>query len=267
MPKILSQDAHPRKQVTLRGQRMAVPPLGDPYYGSFTVGTWKKKVRNRRNGLLHQTGRSRSVCQHNTDWGNQIHLETHRLQVCTHAEDHSWQRHVVHRKGGAKIMFRSRNSIKLLVKNLPTGKRASQIFQQNHLRMHQEEIGRLKRKIGRWIAECPLGLPHNKRTATGETPFSIVYGTEAVIPTELSFPTARTALTDFGSNEDAIMLDLNLIEERTEIAAIKMLAYQQKVAELYNKQIWEKSFKVGDPVLREVTLNTKIPTDSKLRLT
>ena len=77
-----------------------------------------------------------------------------------------------------------------------------------------------------------------KRTATGETPFSMVYGTEAIIPTELSFPIAKTALTEAGksrSNEKAKMLDLNLVEERREMAAVKMLAYQQKVAELYNK--------------------------------
>ena len=48
------------------------------------------------------------------------------------------------------------------------------------------------------------------------------------------------------------------------MAAIKMLAYQQKMAELYNKQIRERSFKVRDLVLREVTLNTKNPTDGKL---
>ena len=65
----------------------------------------------------------------------------------------------------------------------------------------------------------------------------MVYGTEAVISTELSFPTARTALTESGNNQNARMLDLNLIEERREMAAMKMLAYQQKVSELYNKQI------------------------------
>ena len=36
------------------------------------------------------------------------------------------------------------------------------------------------------------------------------------------------------------------------------------MAELYNKQIRERSFKVGDLVLREVTLNTKNATNGKL---
>lgn len=37
--------------------------------------------------------------------------------------------------------------------------------------------------------------------------------------------------------------------------------------ELYNKQIMKRSFKVGDLVLKEVTANTKNPTDGKLGLT
>ena len=68
----------------------------------------------------------------------------------------------------------------------------------------------------------------------------MVYGTEAAIPTELSDPIARTALMESKNNEGARMLELNLIEERRETAVIKMLAYQQKVAELYNKQIRER---------------------------
>ena len=58
--------------------------------------------------------------------------------------------------------------------------------------------------------------------------------------------------------------DLNFIEERRKITAIEMQAYQRKVAELYNKQIRERSFKVGDLVLRNVTAKTKNPTDGKL---
>ena len=56
----------------------------------------------------------------------------------------------------------------------------------------------------------------------------MVYGTEVIIPTELSFPTARTALTASRNNEATRTLDLNLIEEKREIAAIKMLAYQKR---------------------------------------
>ena len=70
---------------------------------------------------------------------------------------------------------------------------------------------------GRWVDELQNVLwayRTIKRTATGETPFSMVYGTEAVIPTGLLVPTARMALTEPKNNEEPRMLDMNLIEER-----------------------------------------------------
>ena len=51
------------------------------------------------------------------------------------------------------------------------------------------------------------------------------------------------------------------------MTAIKILAYHQKVAKLYNKKIKERSFNVRDLVLRKVTLNTRNPSAGKLGLT
>ena len=98
---------------------------------------------------------------------------------------------------------------------------------------------KLEDRKGRWTDELQNVLwayRTTKRTATEETPFSMVYGTEAVIPTELSFPAAQTMLTESRNNKDARRLDLNLIDEIREMAAIKMRAYQQKVAELYKNR-------------------------------
>ena len=60
-----------------------------------------------------------------------------------------------------------------------------------------------------------------------------------MIPTELSFPITRTTLVESGNSDEARLIDLSLIEVKTEIATIKMLAYQQKMTELYNRQIKE----------------------------
>jgi hypothetical protein len=49
---------------------------------------------------------------------------------------------------------------------------------------------RLQKCGRRWINELPVVLWSLRRTpnrATGQTPFSLVYGAEAVIPTELIF--------------------------------------------------------------------------------
>ncbi|KAJ9555927.1 hypothetical protein OSB04_010541 [Centaurea solstitialis] len=53
---------------------------------------------------------------------------------------------------------------------------------------------RLKEAKGRWVEELPSVLWANRttpRSSTGQTPFSLVYGCEAVLPIESYIPTAR----------------------------------------------------------------------------
>ncbi|GJU81556.1 reverse transcriptase domain-containing protein [Tanacetum coccineum] len=55
---------------------------------------------------------------------------------------------------------------------------------------------RLDRHKGRWVEELSHVLWAHRTTikvSTGDTPFSLVYGTEAVIPAEIGMPTIRTA--------------------------------------------------------------------------
>ena len=64
-------------------------------------------------------------------------------------------------------------------------------------------LNRLKRRLdgakGRWAEELPSVLWAYRTTpkrSTGETPFSLTYGVEAVIPTEVSLCSARVAEFD-----------------------------------------------------------------------
>ncbi|GJV50971.1 reverse transcriptase domain-containing protein [Tanacetum coccineum] len=54
-----------------------------------------------------------------------------------------------------------------------------------------------------------------------ETPFSLMYGTEALIPVEIGMPTLRTAEVDMIKNDEALEINLDLLEERREQAAIQ----------------------------------------------
>ncbi|GJR42446.1 reverse transcriptase domain-containing protein [Tanacetum coccineum] len=58
------------------------------------------------------------------------------------------------------------------------------------------------------------------KSSNGETPFSLTYGTEAVIPAKIGMPTLRTAEVDLIKNDEALGINLNLIEEKREQAAI-----------------------------------------------
>ncbi|GJR53777.1 hypothetical protein Tco_1404298 [Tanacetum coccineum] len=59
------------------------------------------------------------------------------------------------------------------------------------------------------------------KSSNGDTPFSLTYGTEAVIPAEIGMPTIRTAEVDLVQNNEALEINLDLLEERREEAAIR----------------------------------------------
>ena len=65
--------------------------------------------------------------------------------------------------------------------------------------------------------ELPLDLWSYRttaRTATGETPFSMTYGTEAMIPTEVKVPSFRYDSFDEAVNDSLLAAERDTIEER-----------------------------------------------------
>ena len=68
--------------------------------------------------------------------------------------------------------------------------------------------------------------------STGETPFLMTYGVEAVISLETGFPTLRTSSFDPSSNNDLLEKSLDLIEERKERAMVQLAYYQHKLKQV-----------------------------------
>jgi hypothetical protein len=126
---------------------------------------------------------------------------------------------------------------------------------------------RLEEAKGKWVEELPSVLWTHRTThrrSTGETPFTLAYGVEAVIPLEVGLPTIRTTEFDAEQNENSLKKDLNLIEERRDIAAIRLASYQRQMKMGYDKNIRPRSFQINDLVLRKVVANTRNPNDGKL---
>ena len=76
---------------------------------------------------------------------------------------------------------------------------------------------------GIWVEELPHVLwtyRTTPRRSTGETPFSMSYGAEAVIPIETDFPTLRTQSFNLNDNDKLLERSLDLIEERRESAMV-----------------------------------------------
>ena len=132
-------------------------------------------------------------------------------------------------------------------------------------------INNLKKKLGskkgKWAEELPYVLWADRTTpknATGQTPFSLVFGAESVIPTEMVVYTARTRIRDPKANAETLTQDLDTVEELRDMARIRLASYQQRMAGVYNKNVRVRRFQVGDLVLRKAFQNTTNPADGKL---
>ena len=114
---------------------------------------------------------------------------------------------------------------------------------------------RLDKAKGRWADELHSVLwayRTTPRETTGETPFKLAYGTEAMVPVELKVPSPRVANFREETNDEALRINLDLLEEQREKATIRTAAQQQRAAKYYNKKVKSKLFKEGDLVLRAV---------------
>ncbi|XP_074277485.1 uncharacterized protein LOC141601116 [Silene latifolia] len=123
-----------------------------------------------------------------------------------------------------------------------------------NLKKKLEEIG------GKWAEELPLVLLANRtipKVATGQTPFSLVFGAEAVIPSEVRVPTHIYGCITEYRNEVEMASNLDTIDELRTNAQMKMASYRQTVARSYNRNVKVRTLQVGDLVLRKVFQNTK----------
>ena len=87
---------------------------------------------------------------------------------------------------------------------------------------------RLNDAKGKWVEELPHVLWTYRtmpRRSTRETPFSMTYGAEAVIPLESGFPTTRTSSFNPKDNDEHLARGLDLIEEMRENAMVQLAHY------------------------------------------
>ncbi|XP_074290601.1 uncharacterized protein LOC141617317 [Silene latifolia] len=95
------------------------------------------------------------------------------------------------------------------------------------------------------------------KVVTGQTPFSLVYGAEAIIPSEVQVLTHGYANATEERNQVEMASSLDTIDEPRTSAQIRMTAYKQTAARSYNKNLRLRTLQVGDLVLRKVFPNTK----------
>ena len=116
-------------------------------------------------------------------------------------------------------------------------------------------FNKLKASGKGWIDALPSVLWSIRTTATkptGETPFFLVYGAEAVLPIELKHGSPRVLAFDEARQDDLRVDDLLLLEEARRRAAVRAARYQQGLRRYHSRHIRPRTLETGDLVLRRI---------------
>jgi len=127
---------------------------------------------------------------------------------------------------------------------------------------------RLTEAKGNWPEELSHVLwayrttPHS---TTGETPFHLTFGTEAVIPVEVKeFSWRTTHQLDHNANVDTTLEELDYIDETRNFAALTEAAIKQATATQNYRKVRPRDFNPVDLILRQADVGNKNARDGKL---
>ena len=122
---------------------------------------------------------------------------------------------------------------------------------------------RLERAKDIWPEELPSILWAYRtatRTPTRETSFRLTYGNEVVIPAVVVLTSYMIHNHDEGRNNEAIRLQLDLVDEVRATTEQRLARYQDRMAKHYNSRVRHRNFKVEDLILRKVMGAARDPT-------
>ena len=129
----------------------------------------------------------------------------------------------------------------------------------------KKRLDKAKRKLVEELSHVLWTYRTTPRRSIRETPFSMTYGAEVIIPLETGFPTLRTISFTPSNNDRLLGKSLDLIEEQKENVMVQLAYYQHKLKQGYDVNVKLRPLAPGDLVLRKVLGTAKNPVWGKLR--
>jgi len=114
---------------------------------------------------------------------------------------------------------------------------------------------RLEKGKGTWIDEVPriLWAYHTTpQSTTKETPFSLLYGSDAMIPVEIQESSSRFQNFVIEESNEGRKVNLDLLDEVRKQARIKVEALKRRVEQKQRSKLRPRQFQVADLVMRKV---------------
>jgi transposase InsO family protein len=112
---------------------------------------------------------------------------------------------------------------------------------------------RLNKSSRKWLQELPAvvwSLRTTSSRATGFTPFFLVYGAEAILPTDLEYGSPRVRCYNEGTNQRAREDSLDQLDEAHTVALMHSARYQQALRCYQAWKIRRRDVNEGDVILR-----------------
>ena len=104
------------------------------------------------------------------------------------------------------------------------------------------------------------------RSSTRETPFSLTYDIEAVLPPEILVVSLWVTDFDMYTNDMRQCWDLYMLEKKHEAAQLCQVAYKARTENYYNWRVQVNNLKLGEWVVRKNESSHARP-QGKLRFT
>ena len=111
------------------------------------------------------------------------------------------------------------------------------------------------KKGGKWLAELLMvisGLRTQPSKATGQTPFFLVYGSEAILPADIMWKSPRLEMYDQVAADGTRQLNLDSLDEIRCNALLRSTRYLQNMRWYHDHNIQTRSFNIGDMVLHRI---------------
>ena len=110
-----------------------------------------------------------------------------------------------------------------------------------------------KRAMGALVEELPSvlwNLRTTPNTSTQFTLFFMVYGAEAILPSDVCFNASRVEAYIEEDVDEALEDAADLLEEARNTALARIVVYQQDLRNYHSHRLCTRAFEVGDLVLR-----------------
>ncbi|XP_066354405.1 uncharacterized protein [Miscanthus floridulus] len=119
-------------------------------------------------------------------------------------------------------------------------------------------FNRLNKFSARWVTELPAvlwNLRTTPRQATGYTPFFMVYGSKAILLTDLDYGAPRIRAYDERGAEASRKDVMDQLDKAHNITLLRLAKYQQALRRYHGRWVRNRAFNVGDLVLCLVQSN------------